>query len=156
MFFIQSGHSSSGNHRSSYQDYHDDRQYRESSKHGSSRHSDSKGHSGSQRSRDHKRHSRNGRSKSRGKHSSKQDTSGLGQVELQCCYDSQANILYVTVIRAKGLYTLREDGDTRPDPFVKVYLLPGRRLVLVLVSLRNKLVNTNFWNFFMVDSKTQK
>lgn len=51
----------------------------------------------------------------------------MGEVQLQICYDSQANILYVTVLRARGLHTVREDGDTRPDSFIKVYLLPGRR-----------------------------
>lgn len=51
----------------------------------------------------------------------------MGEVQLQVCYDSQAGILYVTVLRARGLHTVREDGDTRPDPFIKVYLLPGRR-----------------------------
>ena len=50
-----------------------------------------------------------------------------GEVLLQICYDCRAKILYVTVIRAKNLLTLREDGDTRPDPFIKIYLLPGRR-----------------------------
>ncbi|CAL4127248.1 unnamed protein product, partial [Meganyctiphanes norvegica] len=50
----------------------------------------------------------------------------LGEVELQICFDSVAKILYVTVLRARVLTTLREDGDTRPDPFIKVYLLPGR------------------------------
>lgn len=55
----------------------------------------------------------------------------MGEVQLQICYDSQAGILYVTVLRARGLHTVREDGDTRPDPFIKVYLLPGRRWVSV-------------------------
>nr|XP_045614220.1 uncharacterized protein LOC123768007 [Procambarus clarkii] len=50
----------------------------------------------------------------------------MGEVLLQVCYDSRACILYVTVIQARSIYTLRDDGDTRPDPFVKVYLLPGR------------------------------
>ncbi|XP_042241906.1 protein piccolo-like isoform X2 [Homarus americanus] len=50
----------------------------------------------------------------------------MGEVQLQVCYDSRAGILYVTVLRARSLYTVRDDGDTRPDPFVKVYLLPGR------------------------------
>lgn len=51
----------------------------------------------------------------------------MGEVQLQICYDSQAGILYVTVLRARGLHTVLEDGDTRPDSFIKVYLLPGRR-----------------------------
>ncbi|XP_050719412.1 protein piccolo-like [Eriocheir sinensis] len=50
----------------------------------------------------------------------------MGEVQLQICYDSQAGILYVTVLRARGLHTVLEDGDTRPDSFIKVYLLPGR------------------------------
>lgn len=56
-----------------------------------------------------------------------QEHQPMGEVQLQICYDSQVGILYVTVLRARGLHTVREDGDTRPDSFIKVYLLPGRR-----------------------------
>ncbi|CAM1299826.1 Uncharacterised protein g2529 [Pycnogonum litorale] len=50
-----------------------------------------------------------------------------GEIQLLICYDSQAEILYVTVIKAKGLTSSRLDRSTQmPDPFVKCYLLPGR------------------------------
>ncbi|KAK4295694.1 hypothetical protein Pmani_031764 [Petrolisthes manimaculis] len=62
----------------------------------------------------------------RGNNSDQQQQHQMGEVQLQVCYDYKAAILYVTVIRARGLYTVRDDGETRPDPFVKVYLLPGR------------------------------
>lgn len=43
--------------------------------------------------------------------------------QLQICYDMQAAILYVTVIRAKNLVSTNHG---LPDPFVKCYLLPPR------------------------------
>ena len=44
-------------------------------------------------------------------------------LQLQICYDMQAAILYVTVIKAKNL---RYVNNLPPDPFVKCYLLPPR------------------------------
>ncbi|CAG0917953.1 unnamed protein product [Notodromas monacha] len=49
-----------------------------------------------------------------------------GKLQLQICYDVKAEILYVIVLRAKGLTCPRADGDTRPDPFVKCRLLPDK------------------------------
>ncbi|XP_069941796.1 regulating synaptic membrane exocytosis protein 1-like [Cherax quadricarinatus] len=76
-------------------------------------------------------HSNRRRSSSRNKDSGAATSRGnsdvkMGEVQLQVCYDCRAGILYVTVLRACSLFTLRDDDDTRPDPFIKVYLLPGR------------------------------
>ncbi|KAA0188481.1 hypothetical protein HAZT_HAZT006397 [Hyalella azteca] len=80
------------------------------------------------RDRKHKNNSKEGKSRRSGKsrhHQSHQVQQA--EVQLLICHDVVAQILYVTVLRARNLLTLREDGDTRPDPFIKVYLLPGRR-----------------------------
>ncbi|XP_047739944.1 uncharacterized protein LOC125178991 [Hyalella azteca] len=81
------------------------------------------------RDRKHKNNSKEGKSRRSGKsrhHQSHQVQQA--EVQLLICHDVVAQILYVTVLRARNLLTLREDGDTRPDPFIKVYLLPGRSL----------------------------
>ncbi|XP_045133167.1 protein piccolo-like isoform X1 [Portunus trituberculatus] len=74
----------------------------------------------------------------------------MGEVQLQVCYDSQAGILYVTVLRARGLHTVREDGDTRPDPFIKVYLLPGRSVENQRRTRYFSLTSNPEWNQTMV------
>lgn len=50
-----------------------------------------------------------------------------GEIQLQVCYDSKASILYVTIVRARNLVTSR-DNSGLPDPYVKCYLLPDRRV----------------------------
>ncbi|KAG1666257.1 Protein piccolo [Nymphon striatum] len=50
-----------------------------------------------------------------------------GEIQLLVCFDSQADILYVTILRARNLFSGRSDRSVQsPDPFVKCYLLPGR------------------------------
>ncbi|XP_071524379.1 protein piccolo-like [Panulirus ornatus] len=71
-------------------------------------------------------HQKNNAKGSGGGTSRRSSDQQMGEVQLQVCYDSRACILYVTVLRARSLYTVRDDGDSRPDPFIKVYLLPGR------------------------------
>ncbi|XP_022254252.1 uncharacterized protein LOC111088429 isoform X2 [Limulus polyphemus] len=50
-----------------------------------------------------------------------------GEIKIQVCFDSKASILYVTIVKARNLGTSR-DNSGFPDPFVKCYLLPGRRI----------------------------
>lgn len=49
----------------------------------------------------------------------------LGQVELLLSYDYTQSILYVTVIRGRGLQSF-VNGDSRPDAFIMGCLLPQR------------------------------
>ena len=74
----------------------------------------------------HKNSSKESKSRKKSRHHQSQQVQHA-EVQLLICHDVVAQILYVTVLRARNLLTLREDGDTRPDPFIKVYLLPGRR-----------------------------
>ncbi|KAE8750463.1 hypothetical protein FOCC_FOCC002757 [Frankliniella occidentalis] len=54
---------------------------------------------------------------------------GLGELSLQVCYDKQAHILYLIVHKARNLPQIHSQGNMiPPDPYVKVYLLPGRNL----------------------------
>ncbi|XP_076358543.1 uncharacterized protein LOC143251074 isoform X2 [Tachypleus tridentatus] len=50
-----------------------------------------------------------------------------GEIKIQVCFDSKASILYVTIVKARNLETSR-DNSGFPDPFVKCYILPGRRI----------------------------
>ncbi|XP_034251474.1 protein piccolo-like isoform X2 [Thrips palmi] len=53
----------------------------------------------------------------------------LGELSLQVCYDKQASILYLIVHKARNLPPINNQGNLAPpDPYVKVYLLPGRNL----------------------------
>lgn len=47
-----------------------------------------------------------------------------GEIELQIKHDSERELLAVLIIRARNL--LPKDANGFSDPFVKVYLLPGR------------------------------
>uniref|UniRef100_UPI003590293B protein piccolo n=1 Tax=Myxine glutinosa TaxID=7769 RepID=UPI003590293B len=53
-----------------------------------------------------------------------------GEIQLQFIYERQAENLLVHVLQARGL-ALRSD-NTYSDPYVKVYLLPGRGQVMVV------------------------
>ncbi|KAK3913657.1 Protein piccolo [Frankliniella fusca] len=54
---------------------------------------------------------------------------GFGELSLQVCYDKQAHILYLIVHKARNLPLIHSQGNMiPPDPYVKVYLLPGRNL----------------------------
>ncbi|KAJ1530969.1 hypothetical protein ONE63_005805 [Megalurothrips usitatus] len=56
-------------------------------------------------------------------------SSVLGELSLQVCYDKQAHILYLIVHKARHLPLIPSQGNMiPPDPYVKVYLLPGRNL----------------------------
>uniref|UniRef100_A0A8C4QRP0 Protein piccolo n=1 Tax=Eptatretus burgeri TaxID=7764 RepID=A0A8C4QRP0_EPTBU len=61
-----------------------------------------------------------------------------GEIQLQFIYERQAENLLVHVLQARGL-ALRSD-NTYSDPYVKVYLLPGRGQVMVVqnTSSENK------------------
>ena len=51
----------------------------------------------------------------------------VGDIELQIGHDSDREQLVLRIIRAKHL--LAKDTNGYSDPFVKVYLLPGREYV---------------------------
>ena len=51
-------------------------------------------------------------------------TDYVGDIELQIGHDSEREQLVIRIIRAKNL--LPKDTNGYSDPFVKVYLLPGR------------------------------
>ena len=57
-------------------------------------------------------------------------SSSHGQVQLQICHDPKANILYVTVQKAKLPKQHNDDGTdhVQVDPYIVVYLLPERIL----------------------------
>jgi hypothetical protein len=48
----------------------------------------------------------------------------VGDIELQIGHDSEREQLVIRIIRAKNL--LPKDTNGYSDPFVKIYLLPGR------------------------------
>jgi Ca2+-dependent lipid-binding protein len=54
---------------------------------------------------------------------------GLGSIQIALSYDQVNSILLVTVVSARSL-RCREYNNTiiAPNPFVKVYLLPGRKV----------------------------
>jgi len=65
----------------------------------------------------------------RGLHGTQQRKGSHGSVQLQICHDPKANILYVTVLKAK-LPKQRNDGadHVKVDPYVTVFLLPDKVL----------------------------
>ncbi|KAF2359362.1 C2 domain [Trinorchestia longiramus] len=106
---------------------------------------------GRSRDRKHKNNCKEGKSRRSGKsrhHQSHQPQQA--EVQLLICHDVVAQILYVTVLRARNLLTLREDGDTRPDPFIKVYLLPGRSLENQRRTRHFQRTSSPEWNQTMV------
>ncbi|XP_043193641.1 regulating synaptic membrane exocytosis protein 2-like isoform X1 [Amphibalanus amphitrite] len=81
----------------------------------------------------------------------------LGQIQLQMCHDVAAHILYVSVLRAKNLKTRRPNGDTRPDPFVEVILLPDNSTTSenVRTTRHFSYESVPEWNQTMVYPKVQ-
>ncbi|CAD5219158.1 unnamed protein product [Bursaphelenchus okinawaensis] len=55
---------------------------------------------------------------------------GLGKIQIAIGYDQYHSVLVVTVIAARGLtHREYENNIVLPNPFVKIYLLPGRKVV---------------------------
>ena len=69
------------------------------------------------------------------------------QVQLQICHDPKANVLYVTVLKAKFPKQESEDGTDHDqvDPYVVVNLLPDRALENQRRT-RHVMSLTPFWN----------
>ncbi|CAG7718628.1 unnamed protein product [Allacma fusca] len=100
-------------------------------------------------------------------------SSSNGHVQLQTCHDPKANILYVTVLKAKLPKQQNDDGTdhVQVDPYIVVYLLPERILEnqrrtrhvpmcsspqwnqtmvypgVALVDLKTKLLEVSAWNY---------
>lgn len=70
----------------------------------------------------------------------------MGYLNIALSYDASISTLFITVLSAKGL-TYRQYYNTTfyPNPFVKIYLLPGRKLVLSSFLIKLKTYKTFQW-----------
>ncbi|PAV79245.1 hypothetical protein WR25_03830 isoform C [Diploscapter pachys] len=79
--------------------------------------------------------------------SSQMDAS-IGHLQLALSYDKFASVLSVRVLRARGLRS-RDPNRVAPNPFVKVYLMPGRNIHKVSGKRRTRYVQMSTepeWN----------